>query len=116
RFRVRRRCEAGGEAGSEDRDWRKIDCDAGGQGPRRGAPCFHAGGRAALRWERRRPEPAGPEPPNLDSSNALELVGFTVDPDGSAVVCLAPQLYSGFPLSADSKAHQFGSTVGPVIV
>ena len=60
-------------------------------------------------------EPRVPGRQNLDSSNALELVGFTVDPGGSAVLCLTPQLYSGFPLSADSKAHQFGSTVGPVI-
>ena len=49
RFRVRRRCEAGHETGSEDRGRRAIDRDAGGQGPWRGTPCFHAGGLAALR-------------------------------------------------------------------
>ena len=88
----------------------RIDRDAGGAGSRRGASCLHAGGMAALRCER--PIPEG-RAANLDSSNALELVGVTVDPGGSAVLCWAPQLYSGFPLSADSKARQFDSTVEP---
>ena len=30
------------------------------------------------------------------SRNALELLGFTVDPGGSAVLCWLPQLFSGF--------------------
>ena len=27
--------------------------------------------------------------------NTLELLGFTVDPDGSAVLCFLPQLFQG---------------------
>ena len=48
-------------------------------------------GRAEVRTPSRASEP--------DRFNTLELVGVTVDPGGSAVLCYAPQLYSGFPLS-----------------
>ena len=50
------------------------------QGPRRAAPGFHAGGLAALRCERRASSQAR-------LLHTLELVGVTVDPGGSAVLC-----------------------------
>ena len=89
RVRLRRRCEAGGETGPEDHYWGEDDRDAGGSGSRRTAPLVRPGGLAAM---------------SRNSRNTLELLGFTVDPDCSAVLCCLPQLYSGFPLSADSSS------------
>ena len=67
RFRVRRRCEAGGETGAKNRDRGEIDCDAGGAGPWRAAPRFHPGGLAALRCDRG-PRAPSPEPRPLQYS------------------------------------------------
>ena len=78
RLRLRRRCQAGGETGPEDHHWGEDDRDAGGSGSRRTAPLVRAGGLAAI---------------ERNSRNTLELLGFTVDPDCSAVLFCLPQLY-----------------------
>ena len=108
RVRVRRRREAGDEAGPENHH--------------RGATIVTPAARdlgEQHRCSSRRPgraEVRSAEPRvRIPTANTLEQLGVTVDPGGSAVLCCLPQLYSGFPLSADSKARQLDSTVEVVM-